>query len=81
MSIWDELRARAQDYREPDSIGPLLADAAAEGERLQTIVDRYEPPPGQCEHGVQDGDWCEPCNREYKLASREHEADEKVRKL
>lgn len=25
----------------------------------------------KCEHGVIDGDWCEPCNREYKRARRE----------
>lgn len=30
-----DLRQRAQDYREPDSIGPVLAAAADEIERLQ----------------------------------------------
>ena len=40
------LRAMAQDYREPDSIGPLLAEAADEIDRLQAIVDRTsETPP------------------------------------
>lgn len=24
-----------------------------------------------CEHGVADGDWCEPCAKEYKRAARE----------
>lgn len=24
-----------------------------------------------CEHGVKDGDWCEPCNKEMKTAARE----------
>jgi hypothetical protein len=24
-----------------------------------------------CEHGVKDGDWCEPCNKEMKMAQRE----------
>lgn len=24
--------------------------------------------PGFCEHGVAEGDWCEPCNRAYKDA-------------
>lgn len=27
-----------------------------------------------CEHGVQDGDWCEPCNKEYKRAAVENES-------
>lgn len=26
---------------------------------------------GICEHGVNDGDWCEDCNREYKRARGE----------
>jgi hypothetical protein len=26
----------------------------------------------RCEHGVPEGDWCEPCNKEYKRAAREH---------
>ena len=29
-------------------------------------------PPEHCEHGIQDGEWCEPCNREYKLAAVEN---------
>jgi hypothetical protein len=24
-----------------------------------------------CEHGIREGDWCEPCNKEYKRAARE----------
>lgn len=24
-----------------------------------------------CEHGVRDGDWCDPCNAEYKRAAKE----------
>jgi hypothetical protein len=24
----------------------------------------------QCEHGVPEGDWCEPCNKEYKRAAQ-----------
>ncbi len=30
-------------------------------------VEMFEKIAGQCEHGVKDGDWCEPCNREKKL--------------
>ena len=33
-AIANELRARAQDYREPDSIGPFLAECADEIDRL-----------------------------------------------
>jgi hypothetical protein len=29
-----------------------------------------------CEHGVQEGVYCEPCNKEYKRAAAEHEATE-----
>lgn len=28
-----------------------------------------------CDHGVQDGDWCEACNREYKFAAQENQSD------
>jgi hypothetical protein len=28
-----------------------------------------------CEHDVQDGDYCEPCNREYKRASEAYEKE------
>lgn len=27
-----------------------------------------KPKPGQCEHGIGEGDWCEPCNAAYKQA-------------
>jgi hypothetical protein len=29
------------------------------------------PHPVACEHGVPDGDWCEPCNQAYKAAALE----------
>lgn len=28
-----------------------------------------------CEHGVQAGDWCEPCSREYKRAAKAYEEE------
>ena len=37
--VANELRARAQDYREPDSIGPFLAECAEEIEWLQNERD------------------------------------------
>lgn len=24
----------------------------------------------RCEHGISEGDWCEPCNKEYKRAAK-----------
>ena len=36
-------------------------------------LNRLDPPPGQCEHGVADGDWCELCNAEYKRAAADPE--------
>jgi hypothetical protein len=30
---------------------------------------RCDPDPDKCEHGVPDGEWCEPCNRDYKEAA------------
>lgn len=29
----------------------------------------------RCEHGIRDGDFCEPCNREYKQAFIEHQRE------
>lgn len=51
-----------------DALEQQLAESRADCERLRT---KYEPPTGFCEHGIQEGDWCEPCNREYKAASKE----------
>ena len=45
-----------------------LAAAETENARLLTRIRRYEPEPGICEHGVTEGDWCEPCNREHEAA-------------
>ena len=39
-----DLRQRAQDYREPDSIGPVLVEAADEIERLQAVIDLLHAP-------------------------------------
>lgn len=44
-----------------------LAEARAE---LAAMKQKYEPEPGYCEHGVAEGDWCEPCNRAYKEATK-----------
>ena len=48
--------------------GRLLRTVAArEGRRAERDV---------CEHGVTCGDWCEPCNAEYKRAAKEHGYEE-----
>lgn len=43
-------------------------------EKLHELLDRISPRPGVCEHGVADGDYCQPCNREYKRAEQEANA-------
>ena len=48
-------------------ISELKQRLAAAEARLR----RYEPEPGKCEHGVAEGDWCEPCNKAYKDAADE----------
>ncbi len=35
--------------------------------------NRREDPIEMCEHGVDDGEYCEPCNQAYKSAAAEHE--------
>ena len=52
-------------------------------EELETKLDavearlrRYEPEPGFCEHNVPEGDWCKPCNKEYKRAIEEGGRDD-----
>lgn len=47
----------------------------AENARLAARLQQYEPKPGHCEHGIQDGEYCEPCNREYKRAAIENGFD------
>lgn len=43
--------------------------------RLTKKLEAYEPKPGHCEHGVEEGDWCEPCNRAYKEAAKQKEGE------
>lgn len=42
-------------------------------EKLHQLLDRILPRPGRCEHGINDGDYCEPCGIEYKRAAREND--------
>ena len=46
-----------------------IAILEAKIEHLQARLRQYEPDPEMCEHGVVEGDWCEPCNAEYKRAA------------
>jgi len=50
-----------------------LEAAEAMCEQLRTRLMHYEPPAGCCEHGVTEGDWCEPCNHAYKDANERWE--------
>jgi hypothetical protein len=48
----------------------VVADVKYRGDPIRT--DRPQPLDlNRCEHGVPDGEYCEPCNREYKRAARE----------
>lgn len=51
----------------------------AEGKRVDVVswAPMPDPPeaPETCEHGVPDGDFCEPCNHEYKRAERDSVAE------
>lgn len=64
---------------ELDKLADLMADSTEilvrdtpVVERLNDIIARYCPLPNTCEHGVKDGDWREPCNREMKRAVKEN---------
>jgi hypothetical protein len=52
----------------------LTSRLAAAEARLR----KYDPEPGKCEHGVAEGDWCEPCNHDYKQASIEAESEDQI---
>jgi hypothetical protein len=62
----DRCRACLQAEIDIEQLEQRLANATAEVDRLRL---KYEPLPDHCEHGVADGDWCEPCNRAYKEAA------------
>ena len=33
------------------------------------IAELNKPVPEKCEHGIKDGDWCDPCSRAYRAAA------------
>lgn len=43
----------------------------AQGWRTIELFEKLAEAVLVCEHGVKDGDWCEPCNKEMKNAARE----------
>ena len=49
---------------------PLLASLF--DEQGWKTIEMYESLIGKCEHGVPEGDWCQPCNAEYKRAAQEN---------
>lgn len=42
-------------------------------DRLKKLIESHKTDDIICEHGVIDGDYCETCNEEYKLAFKENE--------
>lgn len=57
---------------ERDASGlPVLPTPEVIALRLRSFL-AGEPSGSKCEHGIAEGDWCEPCNKEYKRAAREH---------
>ncbi len=43
----------------------------AQGWKTIEMFEKLANAPEICEHGIPDGDWCEPCNKEMKDARRE----------
>lgn len=62
----------------PGRFGVLIAHEVEQLQQRLAAAEarlrRYEPEPDICEHGVTEGDWCEPCNREYKAAAEDEAA-------
>ena len=44
---------------------------------VEARLRKYEPEADKCEHGVAEGDWCEPCNKAYKEAADETAKEER----
>ena len=40
------------------------------------LAQLAKPQAERCEHGIADGEYCEPCNREYKRAAVENAKEE-----
>ncbi len=49
-----------------------------QGWRTIETFEKLAAIPVVCEHGIPDGDWCEPCNREYKRAAAEEDDRENI---
>lgn len=67
LAACHELICDAQERNEDFSYGPWQ-------QALDAIAHARADlgPDPVCEHGVKDGDYCEPCNREYKRAQKEN---------
>ena len=52
--------------------GGLKERIPADAEFIGPLLDPFLP---NCEHGVADGDYCEPCNKEYKAAATDPDND------
>jgi hypothetical protein len=49
-------------------------DVTESFQRIRKVLARYRL--GRCNHGVLDGEWCEPCNAETKAARSENEDED-----
>jgi len=41
---------------------------------VKLTIEQWQREQDVCEHGILAGEWCEPCNREYKRAAAECES-------
>ena len=52
----------------------LQDDHAPQEALVKATIDTatlFDIGPQRCEHGIIDGNWCEPCNLEYKAAKKD----------
>jgi hypothetical protein len=64
------------DLRISFQLGWLYAQADLTPQKLAQLRDAIEEALRKierCEHGIEEGDWCAECNREYKAAMGENE--------
>ena len=54
---------------EVNELGQQYEHLTARLAEVEALLRKYEPEPDKCEHGVAEGDWCEPCNKAYKEAA------------
>ncbi len=78
LSGFDILGLNFWTIKTPEYTMPWVAEqcvAAADA----IIAELAKPRQESCEHGIADGEFCDPCNREYKLAAVENGIEERER--